>query len=453
MTSPITAREHAAHLIDALLGNRREGGPPDKEAARLDPRDERFAAEIAHGVVRHLSRVDWIVAHAAGKEIERIVPPALAAARIGVFQLLFTPSVPAYAAVSASVDLARTLAPQTAGFVNWLLRRVGEDAINQPRRENFSDELAWLATCHSFPHWIIRRWVKRLGAPEAVQLLEAMNTHPPPHLRVNRLRATSTAVSSALVAAGFEIEPGHFAPDALRVRGPGALTGTAPFREGAIYFQDESSQLAALVLAPRVGERILDACTGVGGKATQIAELSGNGATILAVDQDSGRLARLAENARRLDAKGIEPRRGDLLDPGTCGDERFDAVLLDAPCSSLGTIPRHPEIKWAKRASDPKRLAELQLRLLERSAELLAPGGRIVFSTCSTEPEEGEEVISRFLKTRQGFRVAKIGAHPSVVGEIRNIEDLLTSRGFLRTWPHRHGIGGAFVALLTKETM
>jgi 16S rRNA (cytosine967-C5)-methyltransferase len=450
MTSPLTAREHAARLVDALLGNRRDGGPRDDEAARLEPRDERFAAELAHGVVRHLSRVDWVVAHAAGKEIERIVPPALAAARIGVYQLLFTPSVPAYAAVSASVDLARTLAPQTAGFVNWLLRRVGEDAVNQPQRGDFSDELAWLATFHSFPHWLVRRWVKRLGAAEAERLLEAMNTHPPPHLRVNRLRATSAEVTGALATAGFETEPGRFAPDVLHVRGAGALTETAPFREGAIYFQDESSQLAALVLAPSAGERILDACTGVGGKATQIAELSGNGATIVAVDQDSGRLARLAENARRLGAEGILPRRGDLLDPATCGDERFDAVLLDAPCSSLGTIPRHPEIKWAKRSSDPKRLAELQLRLLERSADLVVPGGRIVFSTCSTEPEEGEDVTARFLKTHRDFRVAKIGAQSSAAGEIRNLEELLTSRGFLRTWPHRHGIGGAFIALLQR---
>ena len=451
MTSPISSRERAARLIDALLGNRREGGSRDDELARLDPRDERFAAELAHGVVRHLSRIDWIVAHAAGKEIERIVPPALAAARIGIYQLLFTPSVPVYAAVSASVDLARTLAPQTAGFVNWLLRRVGEAAVNQPQRGDFSDELAWLATFHSFPHWLVRRWVKRLGASEAAQLLEAMNTHPPPHLRVNRLRATPDEISDALVAAGFEIEPGHFSPDAVQVRGAGALTETAPFREGSIYLQDESSQLAALVLSPRAGERILDACTGVGGKATQIAELSGNGASVVAVDQDSGRLARLAENARRLGTEGIEPRRGDLLDPATCADERFDGVLLDAPCSSLGTIPRHPEIKWAKKASDPKRLAELQLRLLERSAGLLSPGGRIVFSTCSTEPEEGEEVITRFLKSHRDLRVAKIGAQSPAPGEIKNIQDLLTSRGFLRSWPHRHGIGGAFVALLMRS--
>ena len=450
MNSPISSREHAARLIDALLGNRRASVPRSAEPPRLDPRDERFAAELAHGVVRHLSRVDWIIAHAAGKELDAIVAPALAAARIGVYQLLFTPSVPAYAAVSASVDLAQSLAPQTAEFVNWLLRRVGPDATALPRREDFSDEIAWLAAFHSFPHWLVRRWMKRLGAEQTALLLQAMNTHPPPNVRVNRLRAEPAAAGAALAAAGFDVEPGRFAPDALRVRGAGALTETAPFRDGAIYLQDESSQLAALVLAPRPGERILDACSGVGGKATQLAELSDNGAKILAIDQDSARLARLAENARRLGSEGIETRRGDLLDPALCGDERFDAVMLDAPCSAFGTIPRHPEIKWAKRASDPKRLAELQLRLLERSAALVAPGGRIVYSTCSTEPEEGEGVAARFLAAHPGFRVTRIvGASRGGAG-ILHLGELLTPEGYVRTWPHRHGIGGAFVALLTR---
>jgi 16S rRNA (cytosine967-C5)-methyltransferase len=234
------------------------------------------------------------------------------------------------------------------------------------------------------------------------------------------------------------------------VSGAGSLTATGPFRDGALYLQDESSQLAALVLAPRAGERVLDACAGVGGKTTQLAELAGNAATIVAVDQDPGRLARLAENAARLGAAGLEARCGDLLDPATLADERFDAVLLDAPCSALGTIPRHPEVKWAKRASDPKRLAELQLRLLARAAELLAPGGRVVFSTCSTEPEEGEEVVARFLAAHEGFGVVRLdGAGPAGAG-IADVAALATPAGFLRSWPHRHGIGGAFVALLRK---
>lgn len=444
MSSLPSARQRAAQLIGALLADRDGSGPADRGGGPLEPRDERFAAELAHGVVRHLTRLDWIIADAAGKPVTRIAPPALTAARIGVYQLLFTPSTPPYAAVSASVDLARALAPKTAGFVNWLLRRVCPDAAQRPRREELADPAAWLGTLHSFPPWIARRWLKRLGEKDARSLMEAMNTHPPPHLRANRLRATAAQARGDLAAAGFEAVPGRYSPDALHVRGSGALTETGLFRDGGVYLQDESSQLAAIALAPLSGELVLDACAGVGGKTTQIAELAGGGARIVAVDPDAGRLERLAQNVRRLGAPGIEALRADLLDPGALPGARFDAVLLDAPCSALGTIPRHPQVKWAKRASDPRRLAELQLRLLGRAAHLLAPGGRIVYSTCSTEPEEGEGVVARFLAAHPGFAVADLGAGTGIL----NAAQLRTAEGFLRSWPHRHGIGGAFVALL-----
>lgn len=445
MPQTIAARRHAVALVDVLLDARGAGRTRRPGTASLDPRDERFAAELAHGVVRNLSRIDWVIAHASGKPIEQVSPPALRAARIGVYQLLFTPSVPPYAAVSATVELARALAPRAAGFVNWLLRRVGAGFADRPRRDEIADETAWLATFHSFPPWMVRRWSKRFGAAETARLLEAMNAHPPPHVRVNRLRLTTAAARDALAADGFEAGPGRFAAGALHVRGAGALTATTIFREGGIYFQDESSQLAALVLAPRPGERVLDACAGVGGKTTQIAELAGNAAAIVAVDPDAGRLAHLEQNVRRLGAHGIEPRRADLLDPATLAGERFDAVLLDAPCSALGTIPRHPEVKWVKRASDPVRLAEVQLRLLARAAELATPAGRIVYSTCSTEPEEGERVVERFIAAHPEFAVIRVS---DAGGGIENLARIETPEGFLRTWPHRHGIGGAFVALL-----
>jgi 16S rRNA (cytosine967-C5)-methyltransferase len=444
-----TARIRAARLIEHLLAERGGASPRDSPNKELDPRDERFAAELAHGVVRHLTRIDWIIAHAAGKPTTRIARAALAATRLGVYQLLFTPSVPAYAAVSESVDLARALDPKSAGFTNWLLRRIGADAAALPRREDFPDELAWLGARHSFPAWLVRRWSKRLGAEETARLLESMNEHPSPHLRVNRLRSSGDAAIHALAEEGFSAVPGRYARDSLHVRGSGHLTGTSLFREGAFYLQDESSQVAALALTPRPGERILDACAGVGGKTTQLAELSGNTATIVAVDRDAGRLQRLAENAERLGTAGIDARRGDLLDPSTLRGERFDAVLLDAPCSALGTIPRHPEVKWSKRAADPGRLAELQLQLLARTAEVVSPGGRIVYSTCSTEPEAGEEVIARFLAANQAFSVRRFDDGAPDAG-LRKIEELLTPGGFLRTWPHRHGIGGAFVALLKR---
>ena len=443
MISGIPSRIQAARLLAALLGDRRPTAAGAGKRARLEPRDERFAAELAHGVVRHLTRIDGVIARAAGKPIDHIAPPALAAARIGVYQLLFTPSVPGYAAVSASVDLARALAPATAGFVNWLLRRVGPEALAAPRREEFADAAAWLATLHSFPPWLVRRWLKRFGEAETARLLEAMNVHPPPHVRVNPLRSTPEAARGALAADGFEATPGRFAPACLHVRGSGALTATALFTAGALYFQDESSQLAALALAPRPGERILDACAGVGGKTTQLAELAGNAATIHALDQDERRLALLAENAARLGAAGIEVRRGDLLDPAALPGERFDAVLLDAPCSALGTIPRHPEVKWTKRAADPKRLAAMQLRLLERAAALVAPGGG-----SSTARARRSRRRAREWSPPSWGRTLVFGRRPRrcSAGAIANVAELRTPEGYLRSWPHRHGIGGAFVA-------
>src|SRR5512139_6858 len=200
MPAGTASRVRAARLLDALLGGRPHPAAAAGEGAALEPRDERFAAEIAHGVVRHLTRVDRAVARAAGRPVERISPPALAAARIGVYQLLFTPSVPAYAAVSASVDLARALAPRTAGFVNWLLRRVGPEALAPPSRDEFPDAAAWLAVLHSFPPWLVRRWLKRFGEEEAGKLLEAMNEHPPPHVRVNPQRSSPAAAREALAA-------------------------------------------------------------------------------------------------------------------------------------------------------------------------------------------------------------------------------------------------------------
>ncbi|HEY6000343.1 MAG TPA: 16S rRNA (cytosine(967)-C(5))-methyltransferase RsmB [bacterium] len=450
MSSGTASRLAAARTLAGLLGER----PlpiPGRQGERLEPRDARFAAELAHGVVRHLSRVDRAIEGASGKPPERISRPALAAARIGVYQLIFTPSVPAYAAVSASVELARALEPRTAGFVNWLLRRAGPESLAPPRREDFEDAAAWLAALHSFPPWLVRRWIARLGEDETGRLLEAMNEFPPPHVRVNPLRSPVDAARDALAAAGFDTTPGRYAPACLHVGGSGTLTETALFRDGALYLQDESSQLAALALAPRPGERILDACAGVGGKTTQIAELAGNAAAIVALDRDARRLALLGENAARLGARGIEARRGDLLDEATLAGERFDAVLLDAPCSALGTIPRHPEVKWAKRAADPRRLAATQLRLLERAAALLPPGGRVVYSTCSTEPEEGEEVIARFVAAHADFAAVDMAAAGPGASGILNAAELRTPEGFLRSWPHRHGIGAAFVALATRR--
>jgi len=440
------SRELAVDLLGRLLGGGR-GLPRAGAAGRGGEadRDERLAAEIAHGAVRTLAHLDRAIAHATGKPVASVDPAVLPLLRVGAYQLLYLPSVPRYAAVSETVAVARRRTPKAAGFVNWTLRRITPDGAAPPPRAGYPDEVSWLAAVHSFPPWIVGRWVARLGAEETGRLLSALNEHPPAHLRVNRLRATVAEAASGLAAAGMATEPGRHAPFALRLAGPGSVSASAPFAAGLVYLQDESSQLAAEVLRPRPGERVLDACAGLGGKATQLAEISGGRSRILALDRDAARLRRLAENAGRLGDPGIEARAADLLERGALAGERFDAVLLDAPCSGLGTLARHPELRWTKRPGDPARLAAVQRSLLDRAATFLGPGGRLVYSTCSTEPEEGEEVVGAFLGEHPAF-AAEAPAEGALIDA-----PALASEGFLRSWPHRHGMGGAFVALLRRR--
>lgn len=356
------------------------------------------------------------------------------------------PSVPPYAAVSESVSLAGKCVPRAKGYVNFVLRRIPSDVAALPRREDIPDPVDWLATFYSYPRWMVRRWRKRFGEAETVQLLEAGNTFPKLGIRTNRLKATRGEVAKELEGAGAVVREGVFSPDALSISGMRKITETPAFLDGRVYIQDESSQLAALALAPREGERILDACSGMGGKATHLAEIAGDGADITAVDRDAGRLEKCRENARRLGVESLSLVRGDLLDKGFSPGGPFDGILVDVPCSGLGILRRHPELKWQKKASDPSRLAVTQLHLLRRAADWLSPGGRLVYSTCTLEPEENEDVVRAFLAARKDF--SPIGPPRGAIGDIGRIEG---PEGYIAAFPHRHDTNGAFVALMRKS--
>ena len=428
----VSAREAAFRFISSL---------PRLE---VKPTEERLAAELGYGTIRHRSRLDWLAEHFSERRKSRIDPPVLNVLRLGLYQLLFMPSIPPYAAVSESVDLAKKFAPRASGFVNWTLRKAGPGIVDLPRRRDIADPARWRATFYSFPPWMTKRWERRFGSGETEAMLAAMNTFPPLDLRVNSLRSDPDRVADQLRREGGQVESGSFSPVALGVSGGGKLTGLPAFREGLFYIQDESSQLAALALAPRKGERILDACAGVGGKATHLAELTGDEAEIIAVDPDGRRLALLGENVTRLGIRSVHPRKGDILDDDFDAGGPFDRILVDAPCSGLGTLRRHPELKWTKRETDPARLAGLQLRLLLRAADLLRPGGLLAYSTCTTESEENEEVVRLFLRQKTGFR-----SLPPAEGSVGRLEELLTPEGFIATFPHRHAMNGSFVALLS----
>lgn len=431
------SRRTALRAFGDLLAGRSVGG-------RLagDP----FASEIAHGAARHLLRLDWIIEQAGGREKSRIDPKTLNILRLGCYQLIFMTSVPAYAAVNESVETAKAVVPKAAGFVNWLLRRVGPDYRDRPRRDEIPESADWLATYFSFPDWVVRRWTSRYGMDGAEELLAAMNRFPDLDVRVNLLNSSREDAAADLKGEEAAVTEGRYSPAALRLRGVRNIAGLPLFAAGGLYIQDESSQLPALALAPRAGERILDACCGVGGKAGHLFEFAGGRADITAVDSDPGRLTLLRENMKRLGHGRVKPVMADILKGFADDGGGFDGILVDAPCSSLGIIRRHPEIKWAKKESDPARFAGKQLAILEKAAELCRPGGRIAYSTCTTEPEENEGVIERFLSRMEGF-----SAVPISTDTIAHIEDLRTPEGFLVTLPHRHNLNGGFVALLQRR--
>jgi 16S rRNA (cytosine967-C5)-methyltransferase len=404
-----------------------------------------LAAELGYGVLRHRARLDWIIEGATGKRVSALPPEVRTILRLGVYQIFFTASVPPYAAVSESVNLAGKFAPKAKGFVNWALRRVDTSWAERPGEKDIADPVIRLSTFFSFPSWMVRRWHRRFGGEETARLLEAMNRFPPLDLRVNRLRSTPEEAEEELRRCGGEVVPGAWAEGALHLQGVRGVTDLSSFREGKIYIQDQSSQLASLALFPLSGERVLDACAGVGGKTSHLAELMGDRGEITAVDPDRGRLALLQENMERLGITSVSAVRDDLLRSSFAPPVLFDRILVDVPCSGLGIIRRHPELKWEKQASDIPRLAKLQQKLLRRAAGFLAPGGILAYSTCTMEPEENGEVVRRFLREHPAFHTVPPPAHA-----IRNLKELLTPEKHIAVLPHLHGMNGGFVALLRR---
>jgi 16S rRNA (cytosine967-C5)-methyltransferase len=318
---------------------------------------------------------------------------ALQALRLGAYQILYL-RVPARAAVSESVALTRAEAPRAAGFVNALLRRLAAEGP-APAVEPERDPPGWLTTAGSLPAWLAERWLARLGPSVAIARARAFLETPPVAYRLNP-RVTDAAA---------RVDAAGLAPRPLAV--PGAFEATAGrttelAEEGVIYLQDEGSQLVAH-LAARPG-LVLDACAAPGGKSTLLADLGGEKTRVVAAEVSKRRVRTLAALAKRWGTANVRVVGGDGRRPPFAA--RFDAVLLDAPCSGLGTLGRHPDIRWRALPEDLGRHREVQSALLEASAGLVAAGGRLVYATCSAEPEENEEVVLPFLERHPEFRPA-----------------------------------------------
>jgi 16S rRNA (cytosine967-C5)-methyltransferase len=351
--------------------------------------------------------------------------------------------------VDDAVDLTRGARKKSAsGFVNAVLRTMLRQRrqLPLPARPEAADDRAaavrYLGITHSHPEWLATRWLERYGFEDAERWVRFNNDTPPLTIRANRLRLTRDALRTALADQGVETELTGYAPDGLVVIEGNPLHGES--NDGSFFVQDEASQLVSLAVAARPRERVLDLCASPGGKTTAMAADMNDGGVIVASDVRSRRLNLLRETVESSGARHVHvvhvPPAGALPFGAT-----FDRVLVDAPCSGLGTVRRDPDIRWRRRAEDLPGLAREQAALLSRAAGAVRPGGRLVYATCSSEPEENEEVVDRFLAEHAAFEL--IDLH----GESPLLEPLLDDRGVMRTLPFAHGLEAFFAAALRKR--
>ena len=356
---------------------------------------------------------------------------------MGVFQLVFLNRIPVWAAIDESVELAKQMSGRgAAGLINAVLRRIARnpEVVRYPALEE--DPITHIAVVHSHPEWMVARWIDRYGVQDTIALCEFNNTPRPLVLRVNRLRATMPEVRRWLDAESIPHQVGRYHPYSLEIQKGVAIGQLSIHREGLVQVQDEAASLASLLVDPQPGEHIIDMCAAPGGKASHMAELMADQGVILAVDVNARRLNQLIENCQRLGITCVRPTVADarvFLDSPPA-----DGVLVDAPCSGLGVLARRSDARWHKSEADITELQGLQKELLQAAAQLVTPGGRLVYSTCTIEPEENEDIVRWFLRSYDGeFQQAPASAVSIPL-------ELVDANGFYRALPHQHGIDGAF---------
>ena len=419
-------------LLDVEIKNSKFSGP-----------DKALLFEIVHGVTRWLGRIDWILNGFYKGQFSKCIPNVKNAMRVALYQILFLDKVPDYAAVNEAVDFVKKLQGQkSADLTNAVLRNIirNKDTIRYP--EPSDDIITYFSAYYSHPSWLVKRWINRYGNEETEKLLIANNNKPFLTLRINNLVTNSEEIESLLNSVGLKHCAGKYLPEFIRMTSLSNVTDWEYFHKGYFSVQDESTGFSIKLLDAKPGMRVLDLCAAPGGKTAFISEIMQNTGEIVALDRFESRLKILIKNLTRLkvtNVKTIAIDSNDFNDP-----VGFDRVLLDAPCPGLGTLTKKPDIKWKRNLGEIRKIAIIQRDLLNKGASLLKVGGIIVYSTCTIEPEENDEIVVQFLSKNPNFSAADISN--IVPGEILN------ENGFIQILPHIHGLDGSFAAKLIRNS-
>jgi 16S rRNA (cytosine967-C5)-methyltransferase len=435
----ILQRVEEGAYADALLGRQ-------LDASGLAPRDQALATQLVYGTLAWQNTLDHIIAAFSRRPPQALDAPVRTVLRLAVFQMSRLTRIPDFAAVDTAVNLIKRFRGGAAvSLVNAVLRRaaIGWRQVVFPSRQD--DPFGYLATCLSHPRWLVERWVAWYGFDDTEALLRANNEPAPTTLRVNRRRVEPTALLTQLRAAGYAVDATAYSPAGVRVEHGGNAERVPGYVDGLFSLQGEASQLVGFLLSPQPGDRVLDACAAPGGKTTHLAELMDDRGEIVALDATARGLQRLQSMVRRLGLTCVRPLISDARtwQPASAA---FDAVLVDAPCSGLGTLREHPEVRWRRTPADIANLTQLQREILSHVAGFVRPGGTLVYATCTLTQEENDVQLTTFLAAQRDFGVDD--PHPHLPERARG---LVGTDGVLRTLPHRHGLDGFFAVRLKRR--
>ena len=415
------------------------------EAGELRDIDRAFATDLAYGTVKWLIQIDYIIDKFSSVKLKKLSPWIRNILRLGIYQLLHTDRIPVSAACNTSVDLAKRYGHQASSrFVNAVLRNVARSRENIPYPEK-KDLIRYLSIVYSHPDELVDRWLTLFGAEFTESLLKSNNEVPDLGVRVNTLKTNRRALIEALNAEGCKAREGNYLEDAVILENSSSIARLEAFRKGYFTVQDESSMLSSAVLEPAEGQLAVDVCSAPGGKATHLAQLMNDKGTVLARDIHPHKLKLIESNAARL---GIHIVKAELFDAAEFDENlagRADRVLVDAPCTGLGIIRKKPDIKYSKNLAGQNEIIELQRQVLKNASRYVKPGGYLVYSTCTIQPEENLDNIRAFLLENKDFKLA-------------GFEDLLPEKlkvdtskeGYIQLYPNINRTDGFFISKIVK---
>ncbi|MGD8777955.1 MAG: 16S rRNA (cytosine(967)-C(5))-methyltransferase RsmB [Ignavibacteria bacterium] len=411
--------------------------------SNLNRADKALLFEIVHGVIRWLGRIDWILIGFYKGQFSKCIPNVKNAMRVALYQVLFLDKIPEFAAVNEAVEFVKKLqGEKSANLTNAVLRNIirNKEGIRYPNKEE--DNIGFLSAYYSHPTWLVKRWAKRFGEEFTEDLLIANNQKPVLSLRINKLKTNKEEFVKLLKKVKLKFTYSKYHDEFVRLSNLTNIQDWEYFTKGYFTIQDESTGFSCKLLDVKPGMKVLDLCAAPGGKTAMLADLMNNEGEIVALDKYESRLKILKKNLDRLGVTIVKTVEVDAMDYAP-EEGLFDRILVDAPCSGLGTLTKKPDIKWKRDMGELRKLADLQYQLLNKASTLLKKGGIVVYSTCTIEPDENSEVVERFLNDNSDFKLI------SAEGIFN--ESLLDENKCVQSLPNIHKIDGSFAAKLIKE--